>query len=118
MDYTDEQLKELKFLLLRKRDELQSIAASTIQAAKPVVLDQTRVGRLSRMDALQGQAIAQESVRRQSIERQRVSLALARLRENDYGFCLSCGELIALQRLRVDPCATQCVDCASNRERA
>jgi len=117
MNYTVEELTELELLLLRKREELQSIAASTSRAAEPVALDQTRVGRLSRMDALQGQAMAQESVRRQRIELQRVSLALARLRESDYGFCLSCGESISLQRLRVDPCATQCVDCASIRER-
>ena len=116
MDHTEEQLAEFKSLLLSRRIELQSIAASTAKAAKPVVLDQTRVGRLSRMDALQGQAMAQESVRRQRLELQRVALALGRLEANDYGFCLSCGELIAVERLRVDPCATQCVACASARE--
>ena len=116
MEHTKEQLREFESLLLKRRGQLQSIAESVAQASKPVELDQTRVGRLSRMDALQGQAMAQASERRQQLELQRVAGALTRIEQDDYGFCLTCGELIAVDRLRVDPCATQCVVCASARE--
>lgn len=116
MEHTEEELAELEVLLHKRRAELDSIADTSAQAAETVELDQTRVGRLSRMDALQGQAMAQESERRRRLELQRLTAALARLAQDDYGYCLSCGELINLPRLRVDPCATQCVACASARE--
>lgn len=81
-------------------------------AAKPVELDQTRVGRLSRMDALQGQAMAKETERRRTIELQRIAGALARIEEEEFGYCVMCGEGIPLKRLELDPAVTTCVHCA------
>ena len=116
MEHTKTQLAELELLLIKRREVLESIGESTTQAAKPVELDQTRVGRLSRMDAIQRQAMAQESERRRQLELQRVANALSRMKDDDYGYCLSCGDLIAVERLTVDPCATQCIACASASE--
>ena len=116
MEPTKDQLANYKTLLLKRRAELESIAESSAQAAETVELDQARVGRISRMDALQGQAMAKESERRRQLELQRVASALNRMKEADYGWCLSCGEAILPARLSVDPCATQCVKCASARE--
>ena len=116
MEYTKKDLLDLERRLHERRKELLSIAETTGQAAKPVELDQTRVGRLSRMDALQVQAMAQASERRHQLELQRLAGALSRLCETDYGYCLTCGEAIGLPRLNVDPCATQCFGCALVRE--
>lgn len=77
-----------------------------------VELDQTRVGRLSRMDALQGQAMAQETERRRKRELQRIDAALARLETDEYGYCLTCGDEISVKRLELDPAVTVCIDCA------
>lgn len=77
----------------------------------PVTLDQQSVGRLSRMDALQGQAMAQEQERRRAHERARIELALRRVEEGTYGLCEECGEPIAARRLEVDPAAIYCVPC-------
>ena len=44
--------------------ELNDLAETGDAAAKPVELDQTRVGRLSRMDAMQAQAMSIETKRR------------------------------------------------------
>ena len=82
-------------------------------ARQPVELDQTRVGRLSRMDALQGQAMAQETARRRDNEVVRIDAALKRIEEGEYGYCLACGEQIAAKRLALDPTAAVCVTCAS-----
>ena len=65
------------------------------------------------MDALQDQAMALETERRRKIELRRIAAALDRLTEDDYGYCLGCGELIEPKRLALDPTAPQCVDCAS-----
>lgn len=98
--------------LQQRRAELQQMRASGAEAAQPVELDQSRVGRLSRMDALQGQAMSLQAERRREQELARIVQALQRLQQGDYGECLHCGELIASGRLEIDPAATLCIRCA------
>lgn len=114
MDSTDE--ARLRRLLEVNQKALEDISESSAAAADTVELDQTRVGRLSRMDALQGQAMAKESERRRVSELARIAAALERLAAGDYGFCLRCDEPIARARLEADPAATLCVGCASKAE--
>ncbi len=78
-----------------------------------VTLDQQSVGRLSRMDALQNQAMAKAQQVRRDAERIRLRKALQRMDEGEFGFCEDCGEDIPLARLRLDPAATRCVSCAA-----
>tara|TARA_R110002094_G_scaffold210773_1_gene181183 strand:- start:1573 stop:1890 length:318 start_codon:yes stop_codon:yes gene_type:complete len=78
---------------------------------KTVTLDQQAVGRLSRMDALQNQAMAQAQARRRAVERQRIHAALKRIGEGDYGYCTDCGEAIAPARIAADPAIPRCRDC-------
>jgi RNA polymerase-binding transcription factor len=80
---------------------------------KPVELDQQSVGRLSRMDAMQQQQMADAEARRRKSDIARIDAALKRLDEDEFGWCLTCGEEIAAKRLEIDPMATQCVSCAS-----
>ncbi len=105
--------KKIKAELLERRKALVELAEEAEGARAPVELDQTRVGRLSRMDALQGQAMAQETARRRDIEVSRIDAALKRVDEDEYGYCLACGEKIAAKRLKLDPMAAVCVTCAS-----
>ncbi|MGB0672198.1 MAG: TraR/DksA family transcriptional regulator, partial [Rhodospirillales bacterium] len=72
--------------------ELQNLAASTRDDRAPVELDQTSVGRLSRMDALQVQAMDLEKARRRETEIQRLHSALKRLDAGDYGYCIVCDD--------------------------
>jgi len=105
--------KKYEKLLLERRQALVELDEDAEGARRPVELDQTRVGRLSRMDALQGQAMAQETARRRDNELARIDAALKRIEEDEYGYCLACGELIAAKRLDLDPTAAVCVTCAS-----
>jgi DnaK suppressor protein len=59
--------------LIARRQELLRLAESSAEARQPVELDQTRVGRLSRMDALQSQAMSVETDRRRKVELQRIA---------------------------------------------
>ena len=77
-----------------------------------VTLDQQRVGRLSRMDALQAQAMAGATDARRARERRRLRQALARLDAGSWGLCADCEEDIAPARLAIDPAAERCVACA------
>jgi DnaK suppressor protein len=103
----------LKSQLIQKQADLLQVKKVGEGAAEVVELDQTKVGRLSRMDAMQAQAMSVETNRRREIELQRIATALIRLEQNEYGFCLRCGENIARKRLEVDPAATVCIECAS-----
>ncbi|MBB3763341.1 TraR/DksA family transcriptional regulator [Sphingomicrobium lutaoense] len=104
--------EEARERLLARRRALEEEQRLDEEGRKPVTLDQESVGRLSRMDALQVQAMAQALDRRREQEKLRIDAALRRIEEGDYGFCLECGEAIAEKRLEHDPAATHCIGCA------
>ena len=105
---------EVKARLVARREELRALAAGSADSRQPVELDQTRVGRLSRMDALQDQAMALETQRRREAELTRIEGAMVRIAEGEYGACVSCGEDIPARRLALDPTLALCVDCAES----
>jgi len=92
--------------------ELQAMESGDIERGRPVELDQTRQGRLSRMDALQGQAMSAAVRRRRADALRRIDAAIERLREGEFGYCTRCGEEIDARRLDIDPATPQCRDCA------
>jgi DnaK suppressor protein len=77
-----------------------------------VELDQQAVGRLSRQDALQSQAMARATHARRDVERRRLHAALGRMDAGEFGYCEDCGEEIAEGRLALDPGTTRCISCA------
>jgi DnaK suppressor protein len=98
--------------LLDLRDELLTLAEESRDDSRPVELDQQSVGRLSRMDAMQMQSMAQATVRRRQDMLARIDGALRRLDSGEFGLCFVCGEEIADTRLAVDPTTTRCIKCA------
>ena len=102
--------------LLALRAELEDVEASSAEASAVVELDQTKVGRLSRMDAMQAQAMAQASAERREVMLRRIEAALQRLDDDEFGDCLECGESINPKRLEFDPAVELCIDCASKAE--
>ncbi len=105
-------LDYFRSLLLNEQVKLMGISETGDEAASVVELDQACVGRLSRMDAMRAQAMSQEAKRRREIQLQKIKRALARIDSDDYGFCLSCGELISEKRLQIDPANSLCIECA------
>jgi DnaK suppressor protein len=100
-------------------DRLAAITAGEDDRKKetaPVELDQGRVGRLSRMDAMQRQEMSRASARRIEIERQRILSALDRMDDQEYGYCIVCGDDIPDGRLRFDPSVPTCIACAREAE--
>jgi DnaK suppressor protein len=86
---------DLKYFKKRLEERLEAITAGQKRQKKeaaPVELDQARVGRLSRMDAMQQQAMSQAAARLADLERQRIQYALARMESGDYGYCIICDE--------------------------
>jgi len=97
---------EARLAMLDAEDRLGAQGQAT------VTLDQQAVGRLSRMDALQTQAMSKASHARRQAERIRLAAALKRMDDGAFGHCEDCGEPIAPGRLALDPAATRCIDCA------
>lgn len=95
--------------LLARKVELEDFLNMSKDASAPVKLDQTAVGRLSRMDAMQAQAMALETERRRYQEISRIDAALKRMEEGEYGYCLETGEPIARARLELDPAAATAI---------
>ncbi|NOZ65533.1 MAG: TraR/DksA family transcriptional regulator [Alphaproteobacteria bacterium] len=92
---------------------LQNLITLAGDESNAVELDQSKLGRLSRMDALQKQAMSQEVNRRRQIELTRINAALLRIEEDEFGYCITCGEEIELQRLALNPSLPQCGKCAA-----
>jgi len=102
--------------LLKLRAELRAIAETADESAAVVELDQTKVGRLSRMDALQAQAMAKASGERREQMLRKIEAALKRIDNDEYGYCKDCDEPINPKRLEFDPTSVLCIDCASKLE--
>lgn len=102
--------------LLKLKQTLETANEQTEQDRAPVELDQQSVGRLSRMDAMQVQAMSQAQHRKRQADLRRVLGALSRMQDGDFGFCTNCDEPIAIKRLEIDPAASTCINCASKQE--
>ena len=98
--------------LLGRREELLAEDRMTAAGRAPVTLEQDSVGRLSRIDAMQLQAMALAQARRRQSERHAIDAALRRIEENEYGHCAKCGEDIAPARLEHNPAFATCIECA------
>jgi len=104
-------------LLEQRKAALEKVSESGAEARKTVELDQTTQGRLSRIDAIQGQEMSKAAERRRQLELTRIQAAFKRLDEGEYGACVTCGEEIGRKRLEVDPATPTCIDCAEGQGR-
>ena len=113
MDPTE--IDRFRVLIEARRTELKELSASSSEARQTVTLDQQSVGRLSRQDAIQQQAMAKAQDARRANDLRRIGDTLARISEGDFGWCADCGEEIAVKRLEIDPMTEVCVGCAGAR---
>jgi len=116
MDLSDKDLQRFKSLLLKLKVDLLTAGETGQQAEEIVELDQTRVGRLSRMDAMQAQAMSQETGRRRRQLLVAIDAALKRIKTSEYGDCFECGDTINPRRLEADPSTKFCISCAQALE--
>lgn len=114
-DMTAEELKHFRNKLLQLRLELQEVDEMSRESTKPVKLDQSAVGRLSRVDAIQAQQMSLASARRRQAQLSAIEGALRRIESGEYGACFVCGADMDLRRLDADPTNTRCLACAKRR---
>lgn len=114
MDNT--QIKTFRNQLLENKKELLATSEASQSATETVELDQTRQGRLSRMDALQGQAMSIATANRRKLELKSIERALSKIDNGEYGYCELCDAEIPVRRLEINPTVTHCIDCAEKQE--
>ncbi len=117
MSLSADQIERLRQELEARQAALREAETSASGTEDVVELDQARQGRLTRMDAMQRQAMSQATGQRRRAELRRIGAALKRIEDGDYGDCLGCGAPIAPGRLAIDPAATRCLPCAEMAER-
>lgn len=113
---TGEQKDKLVKRLKTSAEEISELLKLTDKSADIVTLDQARVGRLSRMDAMQQQQMASEGKRRQQLQLKQIISALKRADTGAYGYCVACDESIPFARLEIRPESELCVDCQQQQE--
>ncbi len=113
----EEQLQHYRERLTKLRQETLDEAERVADDSAPVELDQSRVGRLSRMDAMQQQAMAKAQKQRRELQLKRIEGAFQRIEAGNYGQCVKCGEAIAEERMEFDPTAFFCPPCAEKAKR-
>ena len=106
------EIKKYKLSLIDTKQKLEKLSKATEGSRKPVQLDQTSVGRLSRIDSIQRQAMKIETERRRISEINLINRALIRIRDDKFGQCLSCSETIEKNRLQHNPATLYCLECA------
>ena len=98
--------------LAKRKAELEEFSKLSGESRSVVVLDQQAVGRLSRMDLMQRQALAEAQERHRRHDLLRIEMAGRRIKDGNYGHCIECDEEIPDGRLEIDPMAEKCVRCA------
>jgi DnaK suppressor protein len=108
------QLEELAAELERQLRKLERSMRATNRAMKPVELDQSSVGRLSRIDNLQTQGLTAGLQAREQAKLGQITAALQRMEAGTYGSCVVCNAPIGFERLMIFPEAPNCVSCTAS----
>lgn len=102
---------ELRTRIEQELKDLQQSISSLEDQTKPVAPDQS-LGRLTRLDNMNNQAVARDSLSKARMRMLKLQRALEHMDDPDFGYCEECGEEIPLRRLMLLPESTMCVACA------
>lgn len=116
LQLTSAQVEELQTTLHKARQALSEQLAGNKQASDVVTLDQSMVGRVSRMDALQQQSMALSTRTKTEARLRRIIAALQSIDDGDYGYCRRCDEAIGFGRLKAQPETPLCIQCQSHMD--
>ncbi len=110
----EEEREQFRAKLPAMQSEIRTISGSAAQDLKPVMLDRTSVGRVSRVDAIQLRQMSQEAARRRQQLLVKIEGALRRIESERFGLCFLCEMEIDIRRLDADPTITRCRDCVED----
>lgn len=106
------QRKQIKEKIIAKISEIEEEIKQLEESAKPISPD-SAYGRISRVDAMNNQAITESTLNDKRTEIQRYKYTLNRIDTEEYGKCAKCGNDINFKRLLSIPYANLCISCAN-----
>ena len=95
-------------------EEIERLSAKILEYKKmtqPIAPDDA-IGRVSRMDAINNRAVAEEALRKAERKLQKLKIAQKEIKNTNFGFCLNCKKEIPIARLIIVPESKKCVNCA------
>ncbi|WP_285906698.1 TraR/DksA family transcriptional regulator [Pseudodesulfovibrio pelocollis] len=107
--------KERKDFKRHASEEIESIKAEIprLEALLVPVAPDNAIGRISRMDNIVNQSVAEAQLSKARVRLARLNEALRRVDDDeDFGLCIACGEPIPMARLKAMPETQYCVECA------
>ena len=113
---SSEQLDDLRQRLLDARAAAKALLSPGAADQEPVEGVGQTIGRLTRMDAIQVQAMASMNRYKLEIRLKQIEAALAQWDAGRYGICRSCKGPINIARLEALPEAPFCVACQEGFE--
>lgn len=117
MTLADQEKQALRKIIEERLSEFAAQLKMSKESSQVVELDQALAGRVSRIDAIQQQKIAEAGLMRAQLKYNQLKKALVNLSSDDYGSCVECGEQIGLPRLLIKPESTLCIECQSQQEK-
>ncbi|MEM8934041.1 MAG: TraR/DksA C4-type zinc finger protein, partial [Acidobacteriota bacterium] len=105
---TADQLKSLWQRLTAAQTQIEALLTQTSDDVRPVDLE-LPIGRLTRIDAIQMQGMAQMNRHQLEIRRRQVDAALDCFAKGTYGLCRKCREPVGFERLDVLPESPFCL---------
>ena len=108
---TEEQIEQCKQQLLKLQKEQQILERENAKSSNTSMPDQSNAGRLSRIQAMQGQQAILEASRRNEMRTEEIEGSLRRIQSGEYGYCFYCEEAIDANLLKEDPTIARCAKC-------
>lgn len=112
---SEQQLQDFHQRLLNAKSDTEAILDQTVGDSKPVDME-LPIGRLTRIDAIQMQAMAQMNRHQLEIRLKQIDASLQAFAQGTYGICRHCKGPVHLGRLEVLPETPFCVDCQDSFE--
>ena len=104
-------MDDIRNKLLEEIQKTERLISEYKEMTKPVEPD-SAIGRISRMDAINNQAVTESSLRQAKEKLKKLNIVLSKIGDADFGICLSCRKPIPLGRILVRPESLHCVNCA------
>lgn len=113
---TPQQLESFRERLEMERAASEAAMVRSADDLRPIEASGSSIGRVTRIDAIQMQAMSQLSRSQLELRVQMIQNALAAVAEGTYGTCRGCNGPIALRRLEAIPEAPFCIACQESFE--
>ena len=115
MQLTEDQLESFRQRLLAAKTSAETLLGQGT-AGTPVEASGPTIGRLSRIDAIQMQAMSKMNRHQLDVRLRQIDAALLVMDQGSFGQCRKCKEPMDLERLDAIPEAPFCLPCQESLE--